>query len=122
MALSGVVSTGWGASEPDAVRLSVQGPELAFLADQALADVVDGVRLVITDRTGGGPVADDSWVRNPANVMRALASLPGVVDWNRLGGYMLIAESRERAAWLRKVVSPTLMGTPLRVIAGTDLP
>jgi hypothetical protein len=122
MALPGVVSTGWGANRPDEVHLSVQGPELVLLADQALVDAVDGVRLAITDRTAGGVVPDNSWVRNPTNVMRALAALPGVVGWNRFAGYTLLADTHERAAWLRKIVSPTVGGSPLRVLVEADLP
>ena len=118
----GVVSVGWGINRPDTISLSVQNAELALLADRVLADSIDGVKLLITSRTDTGEVPADSWVRNRSNVARAMAALPGVVDWLRFGGITLLADSRERVAWLRKVVSADIDGTPVRIMLREDLP
>lgn len=122
MALPGVTSVGWWKSMPDAIRVNVQTSELALLADRALADVVDGARIVISANDGGGEVPGDSWVRNPTNVLRAMSGLPGVVGWKYLYGYTLLAEDHERASWLRQVVSSHVDGTPVRVLTRADLP
>ena len=120
-AAPGVTSAGWSISQPDTISMNVQTAELALLADRMFVDAIDGVRLLITSRDTSS-VAPDSWVRNPTNVMRALAALPGVVDWSRFGGYTLLAESRERVDWLRKVVSADVDGTPVRIMLREDLP
>lgn len=122
MSLPGVTSIGWSKRAPDEVRLNVQTSELALLVDRVLADAVDGAGMTINRNDGGVDVPADSWVRNPTNVLRAMAALPGVVEFRRIFGYTLIADTHERAAWLRELVSSDIDGTPVRVLTEADLP
>jgi len=122
MSLPGVQSSGWSKMNPDALSINVVNSELAYLVDSVLADTIDGMRIVITATGGMKELPADSWVRNPTNIARVMASLPGVVEFERVFGYTLFAENAERAAWLRKVVSPTINGTPVRVLLRADMP
>jgi hypothetical protein len=122
MSLPGVVSVGWTKAHGDEITLSVQDAELAYLADSVLADTIEGSRIVIESRDGSTDVPADSWVRLSSNVVRAMNALPGVVGWKRFGGYTLLADTHERAEWLKPLLTPTLAGEAVRVMTADELP
>lgn len=115
MRLPGVLSVSWLAKEPTVIRLHVANDELQYLISKVLAPAVNGVTFepYVTDSHGAPP--QGSWVYTPTNVIRTMSMLPGVIDWQRAGGYAMLVDTQERLDWLRPLLAPEIDGAPLRL-------
>jgi hypothetical protein len=116
LALPGALSTQPDPSDPNALDVRFETPELRMLADNVLRDGVAGATLVLQDpsATRGAHRAadrdDTPWYDKWANVARAIAAMPGVVSYGysgRMGdSTVFTTTTQEVADHLEALVSP----------------
>lgn len=113
IALPGVLFTGWSAKAPDSIHVDFQTPELRELGDGVLRDTVDGATIVTEvpeaeRRRDPGASTQPPWQTKPANMARAVAGMPGVID-SQFNGmtrtFTFLTTTKEVSEHLRSLVS-----------------
>jgi len=110
----GTIGLGYSlVSAPGEIHIRFANYDLATLGDNALADSVRGLKLVMCAPDGApydmtATAAD--WVSSPTNVARAIAAMPGVVSYKYANETSLVftPTSTDTRIKLQELVSRTL--------------